>query len=131
LRRKRSLDLSIDLTPLIDIIFILLIFFLVFSVIKKDKFIFDISLPKAKTSHALNKGKNIKIELNNNSLAFQNKNISLAKLKEICKSLDTKNKFILIIDKNTKYKNLLKILDILKENQLNNISFLTKKINAN
>ncbi len=131
MRRKRSLDLSIDLTPLIDIIFILLIFFLVFSVIKKDKFIFDISLPKTRASHILSKEKNIKIELNNNSLAYQNKSLSFKRFKNICKGLSKKNKFILIIDKDTKYKNLLKILDILKENKLNNISLLTKKINAN
>jgi len=46
-RRHRREQLSMDLTPLIDVVFLLLIFFLVTSVFKKDELALLLKLPKS------------------------------------------------------------------------------------
>jgi biopolymer transport protein ExbD len=45
---KRREHLTPDLTPLIDILFLLLIFFLATSVFKKSDFALNLTLPSAK-----------------------------------------------------------------------------------
>ena len=44
---KRRETLGIDLTPVIDVVFILLIFFIVTSVFKKDELALMLDLPEA------------------------------------------------------------------------------------
>ena len=47
-RRKQREDLVPELTPMIDVIFLLLIFFMVATVFKKDEAVLLLQLPKAK-----------------------------------------------------------------------------------
>lgn len=126
MRKKREL-LTFDLTPLIDIIFLLLIFFMVFSVFQKDKFVLDINLPISKSAQDETKKKSLSIELNNEFLSYEGMKISFDNFKEQCNSIDHKKTIILSIDKEVKYKKIVDLLDILKEKNLQNISLLVKK----
>lgn len=119
-----------DLTPLIDVVFILLIFFIVSSVFKKEERALSLSLPQNSSQLYHHQNKDIIIELTNNKLAFTGKIITLKHLEEkLLQIKDTKIKIILRIDKDTIYSKVLNILDILQKHDFNNISLLSQKKN--
>lgn len=118
-----------DLTPLIDVVFILLIFFIVSSVIKKDELVLNLALPSSSTKLKVTNAKEFNIELKNNTIALNGKKISKDKLNKELENINNKNTSIhLRIDKKTPYENLINILDSLQKYELNNISLITNKI---
>ena len=124
--KKRYDYLSPDLTPLIDVVFILLIFFIVTSSFKENKFVLDLTLPSSNSIKKVIKKKNISIEVNKKYYAYMGKKIKLIDLENKLKKIKDKKLYINIhIDKEVPYKKVIKILDILQLNQLNNISFIT------
>jgi biopolymer transport protein ExbD len=125
--RKRREWITFDLTPLIDIVFLLLIFFMVFSVFKKDDFVLNIDLPSSKEAQIEDQHKNTTIELNNESLSFNGKEVTFDTLRDACSFVDTEELVVLSIDKNVRYEKIVHLLDILKEKRLENISLLVKK----
>ncbi|MFT7004282.1 MAG: biopolymer transport protein ExbD [Sulfurimonas sp.] len=125
--RKKREWLTFDLTPLIDIVFLLLIFFMVFSVFKKDEFVLNVDLPNSGAAQKKQKQESLSVELNENFLSFKGKKISFEEFKEECNSLDAKQLLVLSIDKEVKYEKIVHLLDILKEKNLQNISLLVKK----
>lgn len=126
MRKKREL-LTFDLTPLIDIVFLILIFFILFSVYKKDEFVLNVDLPISKTAQKEQKSNDITIELNSESISFQGKKITLENLKVECSHILSNKLIILSIDKDVKYEKIIDLLDIFKTNNLKNISLLVKK----
>ena len=126
--KKREM-LVPDLTPLIDVVFILLIFFIVSSVIKKDELALNLALPSSSTKIKVSNAKEFNIELKNNTIALNGIKISLKKLDKELENIKNKNKSIYLrIDKKTPYEKLVNILDSLQKNELNNISLITNKI---
>lgn len=125
--RKKREWLTFDLTPLIDIVFLLLIFFMVFSVFKKDEFVLNIDLPSSQAAQKKQKQENISIELDHESLSYKGKKITFEDFKKECNYIDPEQSLILSIDKEVKYKKIVDLLDILKEKDLKNISLLVKR----
>ena len=125
--KKREI-LTPDITPLIDVVFILLIFFIVSSVFKKDELALALNLPTSSAKEIELKQKEIIIEIDNTKLAIYGKETTLEKLEEeISKVTDKKRNIIFRIDKDVKYEKVVKILDILQKNSLFNISLVTDK----
>ncbi len=125
--RKREL-LSPDLTPLIDVVFILLIFFIVSSVFKKNELALVLNLPKSQAQEIKIKPKEVIIELNVQSLALYGKITNLKDFEEDIINIKNKEDVVLFkIDKDVKYNKVVKILDILQKNKLFNISLITQK----
>ncbi len=125
---KRREKLNTDLTPLIDVIFILLIFFIVTSVFKKDELALILDLPKSNAKESQIEQREITIELSEEKLAFKGKEITINDLNLELKRISDKNKpVILRIDKNVKYEKVVKILDLLQEHRLNNLALITKE----
>lgn len=125
--KKREI-LTPDITPLIDVVFILLIFFIVSSVFKKDELALALNLPTSSAKEIKLKQKEIIIEIDNTKLAIYGKETTLEKLEEeISKVTDKKRNIIFRIDKDVKYEKVVKILDILQKNSLFNISLVTDK----
>jgi len=125
-RRKREW-LAFDLTPLIDIIFLLLIFFMVFSVFKKDKFILNIDLPKASASKIQKNDKKIIIELSQVGLSLNGKKITFEDLEARSETFSKDSIILLSIDKNVIYDRIVRLLNIFKENKIENLSLMVKK----
>ncbi|MFA7092415.1 MAG: biopolymer transporter ExbD, partial [Arcobacteraceae bacterium] len=73
---KRREKLNTDLTPLIDVVFILLIFFIVTSVFKKDELALILDLPKSNAKESQIEQREITIELSEEKLAFKGKEIT-------------------------------------------------------
>ncbi len=129
---KRREQLGMDLTPIIDVVFILLIFFIVTSVFKKDELALVLDLPKADTKAVEVKDDQIFIELNADKLAIKGIEVSFESLEDNLKEIkDNKKAVIVRIDKNTKYERVVKVLDLLQKYNLNNLALVTEENKTN
>ena len=125
---KRRETLGIDLTPIIDLVFILLIFFIVTSVFKKDELALILDLPEAEAKVSEIKDDQIFIELNENKLAIKGIEVSFASLEDNLKEIKNKKKAVIVrIDKSTKYERVIKVLDLLQKYELNNLALVTNE----
>ena len=123
--KKREI-LTPDITPLIDVVFILLIFFIVSSVFKKDELALVLNLLTSSAQEIELKEKEIIIELNDEKLAIHGNETSYESLEEeIIKIEDKERNIIFRIDKDVKYEKIIKVLEILQKSQLFNISLIT------
>ncbi len=126
--RKKRETIAPDLTPLIDVVFILLIFFIVSSVFKKEELALILDLPSSQAQELEIEQKEISIEINKNKLAIYGKEISFEELDtKLSKINDKKNNIIVRIDKDVVYERIVKVLDTLQKYDLNNLSLVTKK----
>jgi len=127
-RRNRREQLSMDLTPLIDVVFLLLIFFLVTSVFKKDELALLLKLPKSEQGVGKEKKvEQLTIELSNDDLAVNGKKTSMEELPSTLKSAAKETLVNLRVDGEVRYQRLVKVLDLLQLNKLENISLITDK----
>lgn len=127
--KKRSREAaSPDITPLIDVVFLLLIFFMTSTVFKKDELALLLSLPKAtKGESAESPAKSLFIELSASEVAIDGKKTTFEELEITFKNLKKKTDLIdLRIDKEVRYERVVKLLDLLKKNDLSNISLITE-----
>jgi len=127
-RKSRRETLTPELTPLIDVVFLLLIFFLVSSVFKKEELALLLSLPKTEQGKGDQKIKKyITIEMTGESVAFEGKELLVEDLPLKLKGMDIKTLINLRVDGEVKYQRLVKILDLLQKNKLENVSLITEK----
>lgn len=128
--KKRSREiLSPDITPLIDVVFLLLIFFMVSTVFKKEELALLLNLPKTEQGESVaQQVEQVIIELSENELAYNGKALTLTELEEEIKLIDDKSRPVdLRIDKNVRYEKIVEVLDKLKLYQLTNLSLITEK----
>ncbi|MGE4516883.1 MAG: ExbD/TolR family protein [Arcobacteraceae bacterium] len=125
---KRREKLSTDLTPLVDVIFILLIFFIVTSVFKKDELALILDLPSSNAKESQVEKKEITIELSETKIAYKGKEIELDDLNLALRLIRNRNDAIILrIDKNVKYERVVKLLDLLQAHNLNNLALITNE----
>lgn len=125
---KRREPLSIDLTPLVDVVFILLIFFIVTSVFKKEELALMLDLPSSDAKELSTKQMQTTIELDKNNLALNGDIIEFNELEKQLKLIKNKNKAIIIrIDKQVVYDRVVQLLNLLQKNDLNNLAMVTKE----
>lgn len=126
--RKHREFLLPDLTPLIDVVFLLLIFFLVTSVFKKEDMALLLNLPKSSYSTQEVNTKDINIFVTPEKINFENKEVSFEDLEQVLSGVIDKNKLINVrIDKEVKYQRVMNILDILKKYELTNLALVNEK----
>lgn len=115
-----------DLTPLIDVVFLLLIFFIVASEFKKNETILNLSLPNSTSKENIVEKKAIVIELSEKKLAYKTSEIDFMQLEQKLSLLQKDSQLTVKIDKEVKYKRVVKLLDILNKLQLSNLLLITK-----
>jgi biopolymer transport protein ExbD len=126
--RKRREHLTPDLTPLIDVVFILLIFFIVSSVFKKDELALNLNLPSSTAKEVDVEIKQITLELSSDKLAYLGELVSLDQLDMKLLNVTNKEKPVIFrIDKDVKYERVVKVLDVLQKHSLNNLSLVTNE----
>ena len=127
MRKKREL-LTPDLTPLIDVVFILLIFFIVSSVFKTEELALKLDLPTSQAQEHEVEPKQLNIELSPTSLAYLGKVVSFNELDSKLSNVLKKDKPVIVrIDKDVKYSRIVKILDILQKYSLTNLALVTEE----
>ena len=129
-RKQKREALTFELTPLIDVVFLLLIFFMVSSVFKKDELALLLNLPKSEQGEGKGKEKKkIVIEINKDEIAYQGKKVSIEDLDSTLATLSKSSVLNLRVDGKVIYTRLVAVLDILQKNKLENISLITEKDN--
>lgn len=127
-RRHKRESIAMDLTPLIDMVFMLLIFFLVTSSFKKDQLALLLKLPKSEQGAGTEKKtEQLTIELSDSDIAVNGKKATMEELPELFKGAKKEALVNLRVDGDVKYQRLVKILDLLQLNKLENISLITDK----
>ncbi len=125
---KRREPLGIDLTPIIDVVFILLIFFIVTSVFKQEQLALILDLPEANAKELSINEEQIFIELNKNKIAIKGIEVNFISLEENLKQIKNNKKPIIVrIDKKVEYERVIKVLDLLQKYNLNNLALVTKE----
>ncbi len=126
--RKKREFITPDLTPLIDVVFLLLIFFLVSSVFKKDEYALLLNLPVTQEGEgAQNKAEEITIEINKDSYAINKESVSISELITKLNSYEPSIVVNIRADQESPYKRLIKVLETLQSQKKENISLITEK----
>lgn len=127
-RRHKREAIAMDLTPLIDMVFLLLIFFLVTSSFKKEQLALLLKLPKAEQGAGKEqKADFLNIELSENEIAVNGKKSTMEDLPATFQSVKKDALINLRVDADVRYQRLVKVLDLLQLNKLENISLITDK----
>ncbi|WP_300367104.1 biopolymer transporter ExbD [Hydrogenimonas sp.] len=125
MRRRESLTL--DMTPLVDVVFLLLIFFLVTSVFKKDELALLLNLPEGKEGGKVAEKKEAIIEMGKESLAYNNRVVDFDSLDMELGAIRNKDLPVIIrIDEKVEYGRIIKLFDLLKKHGLSNIALVEK-----
>ena len=128
-REENEENFALDLTPLIDVVFLLLIFFMVSTVFVDFKRRMDISLPPSKSSVSDAVPKTIKLEVTFDKQIFLNgEKVLLGGLELALAEIDPskKNTAIIRADKNLPYGDVIKIMGILQSARILDISVAVK-----
>ncbi len=125
---KRREALGLDLTPVIDVVFILLIFFIVTSVFKKEELALLLDLPTSNAKEMEVKEGQIFIELGKDKLAIKGIEVSFDSLEDNLKAIKNKNNLVIVrIDKKVEYERVVKVLDLLQKYSLVNLALVTNE----
>ncbi|WP_324171087.1 biopolymer transporter ExbD [Sulfurimonas sp.] len=123
-------DAGIDMTPMLDIVFIMLIFFIVTTSFVKESGI-DINRPIAQTSQKKDKGNNILVAITSNEeIWIDKRQIDLRALRANIQRLtngDDKTSIIIQADMESKTGLLVAVMDQIKMAGIQSISIATKK----
>ena len=124
---KRTRRIRPDMTPLIDCVFLLLVFFLVTSVFKQDESVLKLILPETQSEVKRDTPEGLYIELSETELAFNGQRGTPDELREKAASVQNKKSPVAIkIDKGTTYERIAVILDILQAQKLYNIQLINE-----
>lgn len=125
---KRREALGLDLTPVIDVVFILLIFFIVTSVFKKEELALLLDLPTSNAKEMEVKEGQIFIELGKDKLAIKGIEVSFDSLEDNLKAIKNRNNPVIVrIDKKVEYERVVKVLDLLQKHSLVNLALVTNE----
>ena len=132
MRIKKTIKRDYDddgLLPLVNIIFLLLIFFMIVGVIEKSILKDNLDLPSVELDRFQNK-EVIKIYYDKDKELFiDDKKINLKDITTLLKTSDAAN-IVLIADKSLLVSDINKVLLVLQNNKINNIHLLSS-LNAN
>lgn len=125
--RKKREPLTQDLTPLIDVVFLLLIFFLVSAVFKDEDLAILLQLPKTDNVIAKKEKSELNIELNETQIALNGEIVTSEELDaQLFNERNKKVPIILKVDNEVTYQKLISIIDIFQKHNLVNFSMVTK-----
>ena len=125
MRSKNTPPATIEISSLIDIIFILLIFFVVTTTFQKSTL--DINLPETNTSSTIEQKKTLDIYLDKTGQCYINNTPYTHKM---IKNYLTSNKnqtIIIYPDKQSKTQHLIALMEILKLSNVASMSIATEK----
>ena len=137
--KTKSILPSFQMTSMMDIVFLLLCFFVTTSVFSQWEYQMDITLPKAEQSTApdrsrmpsemiINVASDGKISVNGRNLSASELKKNLALLvSAVQEGSGIQPIVILRADAKTSYENVMKIIDICKENGIGDFTLATTK----
>lgn len=125
--KKKS---SINIIPMIDVIFFLLVFFMLFTTFRTTPHGIDLQLPKAVTVTE-QENKNMVVDISEKGeIYFDGKKISLNELNSIAENKYKSNNEIVVIinaDREVKYKNIISVMDSLRQAGIYKLALAAEK----
>lgn len=113
--KKKS---TINIIPMIDVIFFLLVFFMLFTTFRTTPTGIDMQLPKAVTVTE-QQSKNMIVDVTKNGdVYYQGKKLNLSQLRNTAIDLYKKNNQLVAIinaDQDTRYKYIVSVMDNLRQ----------------
>jgi biopolymer transport protein ExbD len=128
-RKEEEENYSLELTPLVDVVFLLLIFFMVSTAFVDFPRQMDIALPSSKTAQSASEPSKIEIEMNSAKNIFLNGiETTLSELEVAIKKVEGKEKAQALIraDKNLPYGEVIGVMGILQGENILDISVAIK-----
>ena len=128
---KREEDnFAMEMTPLIDVVFLLIIFFMVSTVFVDFSRRMDINLPSSKSSVIDEKPKTLEIEMSKDKKIFlAGKPVTILGLEQALRKLDVKGKkqtAIISADKVLPYGEVIQVMGLLQKAGIPDISVAVK-----
>lgn len=126
-KRTRQ-HVELDLTAMIDVVFQLLIFFLVSTVYKNEELALMLKLPVAESGKGQSQESKItSIEITNEAFAIDGKSVSENELSSAIAQIGKDKSVTVRADQSTYYKRIVTVLDLIQKYQLENVSLITEK----
>ncbi len=130
-RKEDREDFSFDLTPMIDVVFLLLIFFMVSTAFVDFTRRMDIELPESKSSTPVEKIRNYIIEMGIDKKIYLNgEEVTIGgleeRLKESKKDVQVQKSAVIKADKGLPYGDVIKVMGIVKDAKITDISVAVK-----
>ena len=133
MKRNRKFKKDLNLIPMINIIFLLLIFFMLTGVIQKKNNI-NVERPQSINSK-IEKNKDFKTSIilikSSNKIFFEDKEVDHEFLKSKFQNYNDESKIVLEVDKNLPVQNFAEILSIFKKNKFNKVFVRSVKVDDN
>ena len=124
---RKKHRISLDMTPLIDCVFLLLVFFLVTSVLKQDKSVLKLLLPETTSEVKQEVSEGLFIELSEIEMAVNGEVVNLETLRSKGAAIQNKKAPVALkIDKKTPYERVAQVLDVLQMEKIYNIQFVNE-----
>ena len=115
--KKSKAGVVLEVTPLVDIVFLLLIFFLLTATYTKNPYL-DINLPKASLDKVAHHKKDIDIGVaDDGEIRYDNKNVSIEQLEGILRaeySANTEAVVVIRADKASRHGRVVDVMDLAK-----------------
>ena len=133
MKRGRKFKKDLNLIPMINIIFLLLVFFMLTGVIQKKNNI-NVERPQSKNSK-IEKNEDFKTSIilikSSNKIFFEDKEVDYEFLKSKFQNYNDESKIVLEVDKNLPVQNFAEILSIFKKNKFNKVFVRSVKVDDN
>ena len=129
-RREEEDNFSLDMTPMIDVVFLLIIFFMVSTVFVDFSRKMDINLPTSKSSTLDESAKTLEVEmLKDKKIFLSGKLVTLLGLETTLAKMELKDKkptAIIRADKSLPYGDVIQVMGILQKKGIPDISVAVK-----
>jgi biopolymer transport protein ExbD len=129
-RREEEDNFSFDMTPMIDVVFLLIIFFMVSTVFVDFSRKMDINLPTSKSSAIDESTKTIEVEMSKDKKIFlAGKPLTLLGLETTLAKMEFKDKkpsAIIRADKSLLYGDVIQVMGLLQKKGIPDISVAVK-----
>jgi biopolymer transport protein ExbD len=121
---------SINIIPMIDVIFFLLVFFMLFTSFRTNPYGMEMQLPKAVTVTE-QKQENFVVNITKEGEFFyQDENLPIAKISELAQEKYQNNNNLVVIinaDSATKYSNIVTVMDSVRQVGIYNLALAAEK----
>jgi biopolymer transport protein ExbD len=129
-RREEEDNFALDMTPMIDVVFLLIIFFMVSTVFVDFSRKMDINLPTSKSSVLDESTKTLEVEMSkDNKIFLGGKLLTLLGLETTLAKMELKDKkptAIIRADKSLPYGDVIQVMGILQKKGIPDISVAVK-----
>ena len=136
-KRQAGEEVSVDLTPMIDVVFLLLIFFMVSTTFTKESHL-EIDLPQSSAEPAKTAAKEIEVIVSatgdysvNERNLVNNQEETLKKAVQKLSGGDSKMPFIITADAKTSHEDVVRVMDVAGQLGFVQLSITTQRSKSN